>query len=268
MSMATLVAMVNELGGTATMKTFSQRSKAVERVNKLAGDAGVQLDQFFNEDGSKRVIEAEVDGKTFSVEVPLGVVPTEGATAHVDAPKDLGAGVVLTEPHTLVETPLPNGPTSTGAIDHGDIDWDKVPVTVTVKDDEPKPETDPNWPFKQHESQLKEAEQAEQAKPVEKPKAPKKEPRVSIRVVAEAKLMEVVSIDEGGRKVGLSYAEILDYLHANFQGSKTTVACLRWYAAHMRDRGTLPPNRPRAVPKKAEPQVAESANDSQTSEAA
>jgi hypothetical protein len=80
--------------------------------------------------------------------------------------------------------------------------------------------------------------------------------------------MEVVSIDEGGRKVGLSYAEILDYLHANFQGSKTTVACLRWYAAHMRDRGTLPPNRPRAVPKKAEPQVAESANDSQTSEAA
>jgi hypothetical protein len=226
MSMATLVAMVNELGGAVTMKTFSQRSKAVERLNKLAYGKGVQLDQYFNEDGSKRVIEAE-------------------------------------EPKQAVRTEV------TGTT----VDLQLSTVTDKPKDDEPKGdapmlETDPNWPFKQHESQLKAAEEAEQAKPVEKPKAPKKEPRVSIRVVAEAKLMEVVSIDEGGRKVGLSYAEILDYLHANFQGSKTTVACLRWYAAHMRDRGTLPPNRPRAVPKKAEPQVAEPANDSQTSEAA
>jgi len=50
-----LVSMVNELGGSATLKTFSQRSKAVERITKLADAQKVDLNSFFEADGTKRV---------------------------------------------------------------------------------------------------------------------------------------------------------------------------------------------------------------------
>lgn len=82
------------------------------------------------------------------------------------------------------------------------------------------------------------------------PKAPKekKEKGPVIRVVAEALLLEVVTHDEDKRPYGHSYDEILNRIHAQFEGAKTTVACLRWYAVHMRERGEKVPNRPRATP--------------------
>lgn len=82
------------------------------------------------------------------------------------------------------------------------------------------------------------------------PKAPKekKEKGPVIRIVAEQLLLEVVTHDEDKRPYGHSYEEILNRIHAQFKGAKTTVACLRWYAVRMRERGEKVPNRPRATP--------------------
>ena len=92
----------------------------------------------------------------------------------------------------------------------------------------------------------------EPAKPRAKrePKAPKekKEKGPVIRVVAEQLLLEVVTHDEDKRPYGHSYEEILNRIRAQFEGAKTTVACLRWYAVHMRERGEKVPNRPRSTP--------------------
>lgn len=66
--------------------------------------------------------------------------------------------------------------------------------------------------------------------------------KVSIRSVAEALLVKA-----GGENLGLSYDEILAAVKAEFPAAKTTVGCLRWYAAHMRDAGVVLPKRPRAV---------------------
>jgi hypothetical protein len=170
LKMATLVAMVNHLAGSevATMKTFSQRSKAVDRVLKLAEAGGIHLEEVFDAEGA--------------------VIP----------PKP-------------VELPKPAAP--------------------AAKD---KP--------------------AEKEKKVKGP---------SIRSVAEELLMEVVGVDENKRKVGHSYETILAKLQEQFQGAKTTVACLRWYAVHMRDRNVMPPNRPRAVPAKAAAAPAETSPETQ-----
>ena len=40
--------------------------------------------------------------------------------------------------------------------------------------------------------------------------------------------------DEGAYSVGLTYAEIIDHIRAMYPGSKTSVACLRWYAVKIR----------------------------------
>lgn len=93
------------------------------------------------------------------------------------------------------------------------------------------------------------------SKPAEKPKRAKKDPAEKkekgpvIRVEAEKLLLEVVEVDEDKRPWGHSYEYILTTLLAQFPGAKTTVACLRWYAVHMRERGEKVPNRPRATPK-------------------
>lgn len=76
----------------------------------------------------------------------------------------------------------------------------------------------------------------------------KKEKGPVIRVVAEQLLLEVVTHDEDKRPYGHSYEEILNRIRAQFEGAKTTVACLRWYAVHMRERGEKVPNRPRSTP--------------------
>ncbi len=64
--------------------------------------------------------------------------------------------------------------------------------------------------------------------------------KVSIRSVAEALLAK----NDGS--LGLSYDDILAAVKAEFPSAKTTVGCLRWYAAHMRDAGVVLPKRPRA----------------------
>lgn len=79
-----------------------------------------------------------------------------------------------------------------------------------------------------------------------KPKAPKVDKGPSIRSVAEAILLKVAHTDEDGRPFGLSYEEVLAEVKEQFPEAKTTVACLRWYAAHMREREVKVPARPRA----------------------
>ncbi|ANT45280.1 hypothetical protein Xoosp2_58 [Xanthomonas phage Xoo-sp2] len=104
---------------------------------------------------------------------------------------------------------------------------------------------------------LKQMQDAKEKKVSAKPKAepkPKKEKKEKgpvIRVVAEALLLEVTHKDEDGRPYGHAYDTILERIREQFDGAKTTVACLRWYAVHMRERGEKVPNRPRAQPAKA-----------------
>lgn len=90
------------------------------------------------------------------------------------------------------------------------------------------------------------AEEAVNAKPakaerVAKPKGP------TIRSVAERMLLEVVDRDPDGRPLGHPYSVILDAIREQFEGAKTSVACLRWYAVHMRADDVRVPLRPRAV---------------------
>lgn len=103
--------------------------------------------------------------------------------------------------------------------------------------------------------QMQESKEKKDAKPpkAKKEPKPKKEKGPVIRVVAEGLLLEVTHKDEDGRPYGHSYETVLDRIREQFDGAKTTVACLRWYAVHMRERGEKVPNRPRAQPaKKAE----------------
>jgi hypothetical protein len=165
LKMGVLVNMVNHLGGNATAKTFSQRSKAIDRLRKLADAQGLKLAEVFD---------------------------AEGAVRPPKAP-------------------------------------------------EPEPKADPK-PAKAKGEKVK-GEKAKEAKP---PKGP------SIRSIAEGLLLEVIGLDENQRKVGHSYEAILSKIKEQFPEAKTSIACLRWYAVHMRERNVMPPNRPRAVPAKAE----------------
>jgi uncharacterized UBP type Zn finger protein len=164
--MSTLVTMHNHLSDKpASMKTFSQRSKAVERIMALAAGKGITVSDHFDEDGS--------------------IKPPPKATT----------------------------------------------VTATVE-----------------------------AKPAKK-KADEKAPKApSIRSLAEKLLLEVVRIDEDKRKVGIPYEDIITTIKQAHPNAKTTVACLRWYAVHMREADVMPPNRPRAVPKKVEAPQEEAVN--------
>lgn len=160
----------------ATLKTFSQRSKAVERIVNLAQAQGVDLSVGFNDDGTAQPI-AEVSLST-AIEVE----------ATVEA---------LPESKVVVSDVADNT---------------RCMTVATVK--------------------------AERGP--------------SIRAVAEGLLLTVTGIDGNGRKVGIPYDEIIATIKAQFPGAKTTVACLRWYAVHLRERDIMPPNRPRVTPKKAE----------------
>lgn len=97
------------------------------------------------------------------------------------------------------------------------------------------------------------AKPAKPAKPAKKAKAVKPEKIVKdktsvIRLAAEDLLMQVAGKDEDGRPQGHSYAIVLDAVLAKFPEANTSVACLRWYAVRMRERGLKVPNRPRAAP--------------------
>lgn len=89
------------------------------------------------------------------------------------------------------------------------------------------------------------------AEPDAKAKKEKKEKGPVIRVEAEKLLLEVVDHDEDKRPYGHTYEYVLNKLREMFPGAKTTVACLRWYAVHMRERGERVPNRRRAAPNTA-----------------
>lgn len=95
------------------------------------------------------------------------------------------------------------------------------------------------------------ADKAEAAVKAEPTKKEKKEKGPVIRVEAEKLLLEVVDHDEDKRPYGHTYEYVLNKLREMFPGAKTTVACLRWYAVHMRERGERVPNRRRAAPNTA-----------------
>lgn len=121
--------------------------------------------------------------------------------------------------------------------------------------EEPKVEEPSTKPMSSFVSQLIKDKPADVPAKADKPKRAKKDPSEKkekgpvIRVEAEKLLLEVAKTDEDGRAWGHSYEYILSTLLAQFEGAKTTVACLRWYAVHMRERGEKVPHRPRATAK-------------------
>lgn len=109
------------------------------------------------------------------------------------------------------------------------------------------------------EPQAEAAEESPAPKKPKKAKAPKEKKKKKgpiIRAEAEKLLLKVVSYDEEKRPFGMPYEDILVELAKIFPGAKTTVACLRWYAVHMRERGEKVPARPRATPAKADTKAA------------
>lgn len=211
LTMTALVAIHNVLSADkpATMKTFSQRSKAVARIEKLAAEQGVDVSSRFMEDGSE-IAKAPAVVEALKV---LGMT-AEDLNAGLKSAAEQGAAATEEEPVAP--------PASTSVLG-----------MLTAKD---RPADKPARPRRTAKTA---------GEPVEK-----KEKGPVIRAVAEALLLEVVSHDEDKRPYGHGYDFILDSIHKQFVGAKTTVACLRWYAVHMRERGERVPNRPRAVPTK------------------
>lgn len=192
-NMMTLVAIHNAISDKpASLKTFSQRSKAVDRINKIATEKGIKLSDLFDENGIAKPAK-----------------PTEAAksTEAAKEPSEVTSGIASMFSQ----------------------------INSATKAKEPKAES--------------------RTASAPKDKAEKKEKKAKgsvIRHVAEGLLMEVITHDEDGRPYGHPYDVILAKIHEQFPEGKTSVACLRWYAVHMRDRGERVPNRPRVAPKKAD----------------
>lgn len=203
LKMNVLVDMVNALGGTVTMKTFSQRSKAIERLNKLAAEQGILLEDRFDVDGRPftklELAELEAAEKKAADEAEAAYLKAQAA-ADAEAEARIKA---------------------------------EAAAALAPKEEAPK------------------APKAKKAPAEPKPK------RVSIRSVAEVLILEVTGLDENQRKVGHAYETILTKIKEQYPDAKTSIACLRWYAVHMRERGVLPPSRPRANPVKAQATAAE-----------
>ncbi len=70
-------------------------------------------------------------------------------------------------------------------------------------------------------------------------------PTMTIQEVAKAKLVKVVAQTEEGRPIGYSFKEILAFVKKKFPNSKTTIKCLYYYQANLREQGHILPIRPR-----------------------
>lgn len=76
--------------------------------------------------------------------------------------------------------------------------------------------------------------------------APLNRPRVTtIKQMAMDLLMAEVSRSDDDKAIGWTYEEILAKIKAAFPRCKTSIACLRWYAVHMRQDEFRLPLRPR-----------------------
>lgn len=182
LNMQALVSIHNAIADKpVTMKTFSQRSKAIERINRVAKEKGIKLSDLFEEDGRPKPKKTEPEATVEPVAASKGI--------------DSFVGQLSGEKPALAP-----------------VAEQKRPATRREKSTE------------------------------------KKEKGPVIRVIAEALLLEVVTHDEDKRPYGHPYDVILDKIHEQFPEGKTSVACLRWYAVHMRERGERVPNRPRAKP--------------------
>jgi hypothetical protein len=192
LTMGDLVSIHNLIADApATAKTFSQRSKAVDRINKIASEKGIDICE--------------------RLKLVDGVYSLEPEQAQEEE-----------KPPVSNVVPINRDPALQAAIEAGQ-----------GGDDKPKAD---------------EAPKAKGKKAKSEPKAPK---GPSIRQVAEELLMEVTGKDADGRKTGHTYETILSKIKEKFPQANTSIACLRWYAVHMREKGTMPPTRPRAVPAKA-----------------
>ena len=70
--------------------------------------------------------------------------------------------------------------------------------------------------------------------------------KLTIQLIAEEALLEVVSRDDDGNRLGHPYEDILVRVLHFFPEAQTTPRCLAWYASKMRGAGMMVPYRPRA----------------------
>lgn len=203
LSMSHLVTIHNLVADTpVTAKTFSQRSKAVDRITKIATEKGIDLGRRLRQDEDNWVL-----------------VPTETPVV-AEQPNP--------NPQDAAQPPANSAGELQAATEAGSESDDTPPPNAV----EIKAATAPTKPKGRSRKAL-----STEAKP----KGP------SIRSVAEQLLLQVVGRDEDKRPIGRPYEDILIELRDKFAGCKTTVACLRWYAVHMRERDVKVPSRPRAI---------------------
>ncbi len=69
---------------------------------------------------------------------------------------------------------------------------------------------------------------------------------LTIQVIAEEALLEVIEVDCDGNKLGYPYHTIIKKILEYFPEARTTSRSLAWYASKMRSAGLLVPFRPRA----------------------
>lgn len=111
LTMSTLVSMINELGGVATMKTFSQRSKAIARLEKIAADKGVDLNTVFDETGAKIVAKAPKAGKSITIRSVA-----EALLLQVITVGEKQVGLSYDEVLTAIKAQFPTAKTTAGCL--------------------------------------------------------------------------------------------------------------------------------------------------------
>ena len=71
---------------------------------------------------------------------------------------------------------------------------------------------------------------------------------VSIQSVATGLLLIPIGVNEDGRKVGMSYNQVLTKVKQQFPDCGTTLKCLQWYNSKVKSDGKEVPIRPRFDP--------------------
>jgi len=69
--------------------------------------------------------------------------------------------------------------------------------------------------------------------------------KITIQLIAEDALLEIVTEDANGNRLGHPYADILVRIKELFPQAATSARSLAWYASKMRSAGILVPFRPR-----------------------
>lgn len=225
LSVTQLVTLYNALGPATPAKpnTFSTKGKAIARIEAFAKEKGADVDALLDSlfgDGTAQTAkpsEAETETQTPNDEDFMARDPRQIITALLQ--KSIENGATPGEEAASVEKAVEliakyNLSPSVFAFP---ARYDAEGKVIPPKKPEPKAEAKPAQP---------------------------KSGRI-IRIACEELLLRTVHVGPDKKPVGMSYEDILASVKAEFPNSKTSIACLRWYAVQLRERGERMPARPR-----------------------